>query len=109
MEQCTIIVPVNFNFTSCAVSPSSLSPCLSHCHQHDKVSTLSFVSPKWVPQMADHAEVLRGIQRLSGVSYPVLTPNLKGFEAAVSVCFPSSVNYLNYYNYHWLYVSGKLD
>ena len=48
------------------------------------------MSPKWVPQMADHLEVVRGIQRISGVSYPVLTPNLKGFEAAVralaSVC-----------------------
>lgn len=49
------------------------------------LSSHSFVSPKWVPQMADHAEVLQGIQRLSGVSYPVLTPNLKGFEAAVSI------------------------
>lgn len=44
----------------------------------------SFVSPKWVPQLADHTEVLRGIQRVKGVSYPVLTPNIKGFEAAVS-------------------------
>lgn len=49
---------------------------------HRAVEVTSFVSPKWVPQMADHTEVLRGIQRLSGVSYPVLTPNLKGFEAA---------------------------
>jgi hydroxymethylglutaryl-CoA lyase len=44
----------------------------------------SFVSPKWVPQMADSAEVLRGITRRPGVSYPVLVPNLKGFEAALS-------------------------
>ena len=42
----------------------------------------SFVSPKWVPQMADTAEVLAGIERLPGVSYPVLVPNMKGFEAA---------------------------
>lgn len=42
----------------------------------------SFVSPKWVPQMADTAEVLIGIKRLPDVSYPVLVPNMKGFEAA---------------------------
>src|SRR3989442_2735775 len=46
------------------------------------VEATAFVSPKWVPQMADHAEVLEGIRRRPGVSYPVLTPNLKGFEAA---------------------------
>ena len=46
------------------------------------VEATAFVSPKWVPQMADHAEVLEGIRRKPGVSYPVLTPNLKGFEAA---------------------------
>jgi isopropylmalate/homocitrate/citramalate synthase len=44
----------------------------------------SFVSPKWVPQMADTAEVLARIDRASGVSYPVLVPNLKGFEAALA-------------------------
>jgi hydroxymethylglutaryl-CoA lyase len=42
----------------------------------------SFVSPKWVPQMADTAEVLAGLRRQPGVSYPVLVPNLKGFAAA---------------------------
>jgi hydroxymethylglutaryl-CoA lyase len=42
----------------------------------------SFVSPKWVPQMADTAEVLAGLKRRPGVSYPVLVPNMKGFEAA---------------------------
>ena len=42
----------------------------------------SFVSPKWVPQMADTAQVLSGITRLPGVSYPVLVPNMKGFDAA---------------------------
>jgi isopropylmalate/homocitrate/citramalate synthase len=46
------------------------------------VEATSFVSPKWIPQMADHTEVLEGIHRKAGVSYPVLTPNLKGFEAA---------------------------
>ena len=42
----------------------------------------SFVSPKWVPQMADTAEVMAGIRRREGVVYSVLTPNMKGFEAA---------------------------
>ena len=48
------------------------------------IEVTSFVSPKWVPQMADAAEVIAGIQRKSGVRYCVLTPNMKGFEAAVS-------------------------
>jgi hydroxymethylglutaryl-CoA lyase len=42
----------------------------------------SFVSPKWIPQMADTAAVLAGLKRKSGVAYPVLVPNMKGFEAA---------------------------
>jgi hydroxymethylglutaryl-CoA lyase len=42
----------------------------------------SFVSPKWVPQMADSSDVLAGLQRRPGVDYPVLVPNMKGFEAA---------------------------
>jgi len=42
----------------------------------------SFVSPKWIPQMADTAVVLAGLRRKAGVSYPVLVPNMKGFEAA---------------------------
>jgi len=46
------------------------------------VEATAFVSPKWVPQMADHTEVLEGIRRKPGVDYPVLTPNLKGFEEA---------------------------
>jgi len=46
------------------------------------VEATAFVSPRWVPQMADHTEVLERIRRRPGVSYPVLTPNLKGFEAA---------------------------
>ena len=46
------------------------------------VEATAFVSPKWIPQMADHIEVLEGIRRKPGVSYPVLTPNLKGFQAA---------------------------
>ncbi len=48
------------------------------------IEVTSFVSPKWVPQMADNAEVMAGIQRQSGVRYSVLTPNLKGFEAALA-------------------------
>jgi isopropylmalate/homocitrate/citramalate synthase len=42
----------------------------------------SFVSPKWVPQMADTAAVLAGLKRKAGVRYPVLVPNLQGLEAA---------------------------
>ncbi|KAL1529420.1 hypothetical protein AB1Y20_000369 [Prymnesium parvum] len=48
------------------------------------VETTSFVHPKWVPQMADNAEVLRAITRRDGVEYPVLVPNLKGFERALA-------------------------
>jgi len=45
----------------------------------------SFVSPKWVPQMATSSDVFNGIARKSGVTYAALTPNMKGFEAAVAV------------------------
>lgn len=50
------------------------------------IETTSFVSPKWVPQMGDNTEVLSRVlaARKSGVAYPVLTPNLKGFEAALA-------------------------
>ncbi|HYJ18425.1 MAG TPA: hydroxymethylglutaryl-CoA lyase [Burkholderiales bacterium] len=44
----------------------------------------SFVSPKWVPQMADTAEVMARIRRKPGVSYPVLVPNMKGLEGALA-------------------------
>lgn len=44
----------------------------------------SFVSPKWVPRMADTGEVMARIRRKPGVSYPVLVPNMKGFEAALA-------------------------
>ena len=47
------------------------------------IEVTSFVSPKWVPQMADNAEVMAGISRKPGVRYSVLTPNLKGLEAAL--------------------------
>lgn len=49
-----------------------------------EIEVTSFVSPKWVPQMADNAEVMAGIRRQPGVRYSVLTPNMKGFEAAVA-------------------------
>ncbi|KAH8411920.1 hypothetical protein KR222_002455 [Zaprionus bogoriensis] len=48
------------------------------------IEATSFVSAKWVPQMGDNAEVLRGIRRVPGISYPVLTPNLRGFESALA-------------------------
>ena len=47
-----------------------------------RIEVASFVSPKWVPQMADSAEVLAGITRVKGVSYAALTPNMKGYETA---------------------------
>ena len=48
-----------------------------------EIEVTSFVSPKWVPQMADNAEVMSGIMRSEGVRYSVLTPNMKGFESAL--------------------------
>jgi hydroxymethylglutaryl-CoA lyase len=48
-----------------------------------EIEVTSFVSPKWVPQMADNAQVMAGLQRKAGVRYSVLTPNMQGFEAAV--------------------------
>ena len=49
-----------------------------------EIEVTSYVSPKWVPQMGDNAEVMAGVQRQPGVRYSVLTPNLKGFEAAIA-------------------------
>ena len=49
-----------------------------------EIEATSYVSPKWVPQMADAAEVMAGIARAPGVRYSVLTPNLKGLEAALA-------------------------
>jgi len=49
-----------------------------------RVEAGSFVSPKWVPQMKDSSEVLKGINRVEGIVYSALTPNLKGFEAALA-------------------------
>ncbi|XP_069744349.1 3-hydroxy-3-methylglutaryl-CoA lyase, cytoplasmic isoform X2 [Narcine bancroftii] len=47
------------------------------------IEATSFVSSKWVPQLADHTEVMQGIKKCPPVSYPVLTPNLHGFQAAI--------------------------
>jgi len=48
------------------------------------IEATSFVSPRWVPQMADNAQVMKGITRKPGVSYPVLVPNMKGLESALA-------------------------
>ena len=48
------------------------------------IEATAFVSPKWVPQMADHAEVLRALPHGHSITYPVLVPNLRGFESAVA-------------------------
>lgn len=48
-------------------------------------SDFSFVSPKWVPQMADHLDVYSKIEKVAGVSYPVLVPNIKGLITAVKI------------------------
>ena len=52
---------------------------------HSYIESGAFVSPKWVPQMADSADVFSGITRKAGVTYAALTPNLKGYEAAKAV------------------------
>jgi hydroxymethylglutaryl-CoA lyase len=49
------------------------------------IEATSFVSPKWVPQLADAAEVFSGIQRRASISYPVLVPNEQGYERALAV------------------------
>lgn len=54
---------------------------LSECG-FDRIEVTSFVSPKWVPQLADAAEVMAGIRRKPGIGYAVLTPNMKGYEGA---------------------------
>ncbi len=64
-----------------AADKIALVDCLSRSGLR-QIEVTSFVSPKWVPQMADAAEVLAGITRAPGVAYSALTPNLKGYEAA---------------------------
>ncbi|MCP3098807.1 hydroxymethylglutaryl-CoA lyase [Myxococcus sp. K15C18031901] len=49
-----------------------------------EIEATSFVSPQWVPQMADHADVMRRLVRRPGLRYPVLTPNLRGYQTAVA-------------------------
>jgi len=61
----------------------ALVDCLSRAGFR-RIEVASFVSPKWVPQMADSGEVLAGIKRAPGVSYAALTPNMRGFEGAVA-------------------------
>lgn len=60
-----------------------LADMLSGCG-FERIEVTSFVSPKWVPQLADAAEVMAGITRQPGVRYAVLAPNMKGFEAALA-------------------------
>ncbi|MEO8001094.1 MAG: hydroxymethylglutaryl-CoA lyase [Arenimonas sp.] len=52
---------------------------------YQTIEATSFVSPKWIPQLADAAEVFTGIEKLPGISYPVLVPNLQGYERARAV------------------------
>ena len=56
---------------------------LSRCG-FSKIEVTSFVSPRWVPQLADAAEVMEGISRSAAVSYAALTPNLQGYERAMA-------------------------
>ena len=67
--------------------PASVKVELVHRLQEaglTEIEVTSFVSPKWVPQMADNAAVMAGVKRKSGVRYSVLTPNMQGFEAAIA-------------------------
>src|SRR5437899_1299838 len=48
------------------------------------IEATSFVSPKWIPQLADHKQVYEGIIKKENIAYPVLVPNIKGFENALA-------------------------
>ncbi|MCB1314287.1 MAG: hydroxymethylglutaryl-CoA lyase, partial [Sedimentitalea sp.] len=61
----------------------ALVDCLSRAG-FNRIEVASFVSPKWVPQMAGSAEVLAGIARVPGVRYAALTPNMRGYEDALA-------------------------
>ncbi|MEP3278426.1 MAG: hydroxymethylglutaryl-CoA lyase [Stappiaceae bacterium] len=63
-------------------SKIKLVDLISEC-AFKKVEVTSFVSPKWVPQLADATEVMAGIKRMPGISYGALTPNLKGLDRAL--------------------------
>ncbi len=62
----------------------ALVDCLSEAGFR-RIEVASFVSPKWVPQMADSGAVLAGIRRVAGLRYAALTPNMQGLEAALAV------------------------
>ncbi|WP_343502549.1 hydroxymethylglutaryl-CoA lyase [Alloyangia pacifica] len=66
-----------------AAEKIALVDCLSRAGFR-RIECASFVSPKWVPQMATSAEVMAGIRRAPGVRYAALTPNMKGLEAALA-------------------------
>ena len=61
----------------------ALVDCLSGAG-FSRIEVASFVSAKWVPQMADSADVLAGIKRAEGVRYAALTPNMRGYDGAVA-------------------------
>ncbi|WP_299848600.1 hydroxymethylglutaryl-CoA lyase [uncultured Roseovarius sp.] len=61
----------------------ALVDCLSRAGFR-RIEVASFVSPKWVPQMADSADVLAGIKRAGGIRYAALTPNMRGFDGAIA-------------------------
>ena len=65
------------------VDKVALVDCLS-CAGFARIECASFVSPKWVPQMAGSAQVLAGIKRAPGVRYAALAPNLRGYEDALA-------------------------
>ena len=68
--------------------PAEIKIALVHRLQDaglSEIEVTSYVSPKWVPQMADNTQVMSGITRKPGVRYSVLTPNLKGLEAALAL------------------------
>ncbi|MDH5858261.1 hydroxymethylglutaryl-CoA lyase [Lampropedia aestuarii] len=69
------------------VVPAEVKTHLVHLLQEAglrEIEVTSFVSPKWVPQMADNAQVMQAIARRADIEYSVLVPNMKGFEAAVA-------------------------
>jgi hypothetical protein len=87
---------------------SSFFPSFPACAGLPVIEATSFVSPKWVPQMKDHKEVMANIVRKDGVSYPVLTPNLK-VHTYLPTCLapllppPPPIN-INIYMYIYIYM-----
>ena len=76
----------------------ALVDCLSRAGFR-RIECASFVSPKWVPQMATSAEVMAGIRRAPGVRYAALTPNMKGLEAALAANVDEVAIFGSAYNY----------